>query len=135
MREHTARPVLVLILVGVLSPGIAASGPARSERAKVEQEVGPLRFKESKLGDVLPEVLFRTKIPLEIDVCPALLEMPVRLTTRLPESVGVILKALSFQTASHLRLYVGHHSEVARPTFFCSDQSDGLVTLRSGQPR
>jgi hypothetical protein len=127
--------VLILSSLGLLSPGTALSGPAKSEKAKVDQELGPLHFEEATLAEVLTEVLSRIKTPVEIEVCPAHLEMPVRLTTRFPERLGVILKALSFQTGSLFRLYIGHHSEVARPTFFCPDQSDGLITLRSKQLR
>lgn len=111
-----------VILLGLWAPGRANAGPSRTERAKVEQKVGPFRHQGDTLRQVLQDILSQAKQPIEIDACPELLDARVSLTTSWSEGIDVILKSLSFQVGSPLRLYRGEHAEKAHPTFFCADR-------------
>jgi len=67
--------------------------------------------------------------PVAIDLCSDLRNAKVNVVTDRPQRLDTILESLASQTGSRLRLFIGEHGEVARPTFFCGSRAGHLITL------
>jgi hypothetical protein len=81
---------------------------------------------------VLEKLAASAAIPVEMDMCGSLADVQVTLVTTGPEELGGLLHALAVQLGVPVRLFVGQHAEVARPTLFCPrDKSDTLATIGS----
>ena len=71
-------------------------------------------------------------LPVKIDVCAALQQAPVTIITTSPEALGVLVRGAAMQVGTPLRLFIGHHGEVARPTLSCPERGGTLATIAKG---
>lgn len=105
-------------------------GPSGTQRAKLEQQVGPLITGPTSMRSALLTLVSQLREPVVIDICDELQDKSVTITTYKAERLDLVLQSVATQSGARLRLYVGEHGEVARPTFFCSSAEEGhLVTL------
>jgi len=104
-------------------------GATTSEKAKIHQRVGPIAQRGVALQDVLLVIAESAAIPVPIDVCAALADERVTLVTTQPEDLGLLVQGMALQVGAPVRLFLGHHGEVARPTIFCPDGHGALVAI------
>lgn len=109
-------------LLGIRS----ASG---AERAKVTQLVGPLEQRAVPLQSALQAVVDSATTPVRIDVCSSLLDAPVTIVTVWPVQLGSVVLAAGMQLGAPVRLFVGEHGEIARPSLFCPDRKGTLQSI------
>jgi hypothetical protein len=121
--------ILGWVSASLLSSAIAIAGPSRSEREKLAQLVPALSHRQERMDVVLRALVEGLRRPVTIDVCTTYAGEPVTLVTRIPQRLDSLLQALGLQTGAFLRLYIGHHGEVARPTFYCEYGTGTLMTI------
>ena len=71
-------------------------------------------------------------LPVKIDVCTTLQQAPVTVITTSQEELGVLVRGAAMQVGTPLRLFIGHHGEVAHPTLFCPERGGTLTTIAKG---
>jgi hypothetical protein len=132
-RPRRTSLLLVVTSVGMASCAIMGSRSAsRSERAKIAQLVPPLKHRGVPLRDALAAIIDAAPLPVTIDVCAALQQAPVTVITTSPEQLGVLVRGVAMQVGTPLRLFIGHHGEVAHPTLFCPERGGTLATIAKG---
>ena len=72
-------------------------------------------------------------LPVKVDICGDLQEAPVTLITTTPLSLGVLVRGAAMQVGAPVRLFIGEHGEVARPTIFCPQGGGTLITVAKSQ--
>lgn len=120
----------LLLVISVWAGPCVEAQPSKSERARVEQLVGPLSFDGVPLRTVVKDLLVQqVEIRVAVAICSSDADRPVHALSRDRERLDYVLKALAIQLGIHLRLFVGQHSEVARPTFYCEGVQGTYVTV------
>jgi hypothetical protein len=123
-------PMAVASSCGFLLEHRSAS---KSERAKIEQLVSPLSHRGAPLRSALAAIVEAAPLPVKVDICGDLQEAPVTIITTTPLSLGVLVRGAAMQVGAPVRLFIGEHGEVARPTIFCPQGDGTLITVAKSQ--
>jgi hypothetical protein len=135
--RRRAIPLLVIgfACLGVSCAILGSRSASSAERAKIDQLVGPLSQRAVPLRAALAAIVDAAPLPVKIDVCTSLEEEPVTILTLSPEEFGVLVRGVAMQVGAPLRLFIGHHGEVAHPTLFCPERGGTLATIAKAQSR
>jgi hypothetical protein len=125
--------VIVPFLVASCGFLFGSRSASKAERAKIGQLVPPLSQRGVPLKMALAAIVDAAPLPVEIDVCDSLEQMPVTIITTTHVELGVLVRGAAMQAGAPLRLFIGHHGEVAHPTLFCPDDAGTLTTIRKRQ--
>jgi hypothetical protein len=137
MNKVGTNVTVTLALVSVISAGatgcrtmLGIHGATKSEEAKIHQRVGPIDQRGVALHDLLRVIANSASLPVVIDVCAALANERVTVVTTQAEDLGLLVQSAALQVGAPVRLLLGNHGEVARPTLFCPDGRGALLAIQ-----
>ena len=104
-----------------------------AERAKATQLVGPFELRDVSLERALQALVDGASIPVTVAACSTLGPTRVTVATVERQPLGELVRELGVQLGAHVRVFVGHHSEVARPTIYCSGSGSEYLEFRQSK--
>jgi len=134
---RTRIAVLVVASISAVGCGAILGIPhaSKADRARIHQYVGPVSQRAVPLREALRVVAESASLPVTIDICASLAEVPVTIVTTQHQELGTLVQAAAFQVGAPVRLFMGHHGEIARPTLFCPQHDVELLTVQSSGGR
>jgi hypothetical protein len=120
------------IIVSILSIVLYLAwpaGPSKTERAKVEQMIQPLKYEDAEVLQVLQDIINKAGESVTIDLCRDLASRRITLQTDDQRKLKEILALVSAQLKCDLVLYIGIEGTLARPRFLCPSGGTDMISI------
>ena len=105
---------------------------SKAEREKIAQPVGPFDERGVSLRVALQTFVNGARLRVPIDACPALLDRPVTIVTPGPQSLESVVRDAAMQVGASVRMFVGEHGELARPSLSCPQPGETSTAIEWG---